>query len=274
MTETNSASSVPDSRLMIGMPGAAEPVDIYSDEGFALLTRLWTKAGWQRKLSYELTWLGIPIIQIPEDLLMMQEMLYKVRPAVVVETGVAHGGSAIFYASILKLLGRGRVVAIDIEIRKYNRLAIQSHPLSHLVDLVDGSSIDPAVVATVQKLVGDAQPVVVTLDSNHSRAHVRQELELYSPFVGPGSYLVVFDTVQDLVADTPNGDPTWPETGAGAAVRDFLAAHPEFEVDPYYNRLGATYCEGGFLKRTARPRTTTANREDMDTASGEPSSRM
>jgi cephalosporin hydroxylase len=238
-----------ESTLMANLPGHEQPVDVYSDEGFRLLTELWVKAGWQRKLSYEVTWLGVPIIQIPEDIVMMQDLLYKVRPRVVVETGVAHGGSAILYASILRLLGQGRVIAIDIEIRKYNRLAIQSHPLSDSIVLLEGSSTDQAIFERVRALVGNQEPVIVTLDSNHSREHVRQELEMYSTLIGPGSYIVVFDTVMDLVADTPMGKHDWPRSGAGAAAREFLHDHPEFQVDPYYNRLGATYCAGGFLRR-------------------------
>ena len=241
--------------LLVSLPGYQDPIDVYSDEGFRLLSRLWTKAGWQRKLSYELTWLGIPIIQIPEDIVMMQELLYKVRPRVVVETGVAHGGSAIFYASMLKLIGGGRVVAVDIEIRKYNRLAIQSHPMSDRVTLIEGSSVEPTIVRQVEDAIAGDEPVLVALDSNHTRDHVRCELELYSRFVAPGSYVVVFDTVMDLVASAPSGQSDWRETGAGAAVRDFLRDHPEFEVDSYYTRLGATYMEGGVLRRKQDART-------------------
>jgi cephalosporin hydroxylase len=236
-------------RLLVSLPGQSVPLDVYSDEGFQQLTRLWVKAGWQRKLSYEPTWLGVPIIQIPEDMLMMQELLYKIRPLVVVETGVAHGGSGIFYASILELLGRGRVVGVDVEIRKYNRLAIQAHPMSKRMTLVEGSSIDAATFSHVQELIAGEEPVVVALDSNHTRDHVLRELELYARLVSPGSYLVVFDTVMDLVADTPNGRSDWPETGAAAGVRAFLQMHPEFQPDAYYNRLGATYCQDGFLRR-------------------------
>ena len=237
---------------MVQLPGADAPVDVYGEEGFRLLTSLWTKAGWQRRLSYEVTWLGVPIIQLPEDIVMMQELLYKVRPAVVVETGVAHGGSAILYASVLEMLGRGRVIGVDVEIRKYNRLAIQAHPMSHRITLIEGSSVDPGVVGQVRDLIAGEEPVLVALDSNHTRAHVLKELEAYAPLVSPGSYIVVFDTVQDLVADTPSGKPEWTEEGAGAAVRQFLRGHPEFSPDPYYNRLGATYCEGGFLRRSPR----------------------
>ena len=237
--------------LLVSLPGQPEPVDVYSDRGFQELTRLWVKAGWQRKLSYELTWLGVPIIQLAEDILMMQELLYKIRPSVVVETGIAHGGSGILYASILELLGRGRVIGVDVEIRKYNRLAIQAHPMSNRMTLVEGSSIDPTTFSRVQGLVAGEDPVIVTLDSNHTRDHVLRELELYSGLVSPGSYLVVFDTVMDLVADTPNGRSDWTETGAAAGVRAFLSTHPEFKPDRYYNRLGATYCEDGFLQRVS-----------------------
>ena len=238
-------------RLLVALPGQAGPVDVYSDEGFRELTRLWVKAGWQRKLSYEVTWLGVPIIQLPEDMVMMQELLYKIRPAVVVEAGVAHGGSVILYSSILELLGRGRVIGVDVEIRKYNRLAIQAHPMSARITLVEASSIEPATFARVQELIAGEKPVIVALDSNHTRDHVLRELELYSRLVSPGSYMVVFDTVMDLVADTPNGRPDWAETGAGAGLRAFLQTHPEFEADPYYNRLEATYCAGGFLRRAS-----------------------
>jgi cephalosporin hydroxylase len=254
----------PAQALLATLPGCAGPVDVYSDDGFRLLSQLWTKAGWQRKLSYELTWLGVPIIQIPEDILMMQELLYKVRPRVVVETGVAHGGSAIFYASMLELIGRGRVVGVDIEIRKYNRLAIQSHPMSDRITLVEGSSVEPAIVRQVQNAIAGDEPVLVTLDSSHTRDHVRRELELYSPFVAPGSYVVVFDTVMDLVSDTPSGQPDWRETGAGAAVREFLRDHPEFEVDPYYTRLGATYMEGGVLRRKQYASTMEPSTDSLD----------
>jgi cephalosporin hydroxylase len=247
--ESGSAAASQSGGLLFSVPDRAEPLDAYSDEGFGLLTQLWTKAGWQRRLSYEVTWLGVPIIQLPEDMVMMQELLYRVRPAVVVETGVAHGGSAILYASILKLLGRGRVVGVDVEIRKYNRLAIQSHPMSELITLIEGSSIDPATFAMVRGATAGEAPIVVTLDSNHTRQHVLKELEMYGELVTPGGYVVVFDTVMDIVADAPSGNPTWVHEGAGAAVREFLKSRPDWEADPYFNRLGATHCAGGFLKR-------------------------
>src|SRR5262249_30572119 len=158
------------------------------------------------------------------------------------ETGTAHGGSAIFYASMLELLGKGRVMSIDVEIRKYNRLAILSHPMSKRLTLIEGSATDPAVVAQVRGLIRPPETVLVTLDSNPSRAHVRAELECYSSIVTPGSYVVVFDGLMDLLTDAPSGSPAWASDNPLAAARDFLAAHPDFEVDDYYNRLQITYC--------------------------------
>ena len=162
--------------LEITIQGQSEPIDVYSESGFRALTQLWVKAGWQRKLSYEPTWLGMPIIQLSEDILMMQELLYKVRPGVVVETGIAHGGSAVFYASILELLGRGRVIAVDVEIRKYNRLAILSHPQSNRIKLIEGDSTALTTFELVKAAIPPGDRVLVTLDSNHARDHVLREL--------------------------------------------------------------------------------------------------
>lgn len=224
-------------------------LDIYSEEGFWALAHLWTRAGWQRRLSYEVTWAGVPIIQVPEDIVMLQELLWKVRPDVVVESGVAHGGALVLYASILELLGRGHVIGVDLEIRKYNRLALESHPLSKRITLVEGDSVADETVAAVRKLVRPGDCVVVALDSNHSRQHVAAELERYAPMVSPGSYMVVFDGVMPMVADAPSGVPAWRDDNPSAALDAFLEGNDEFEIDPSYNRLGVSYCPGGFVRR-------------------------
>jgi cephalosporin hydroxylase len=243
----------PDSAIHVTTPEGSRELDIYDPEGYSLLSNLWTRSGWQHKVSYEVTWLGIPIIQTPEDILMMQEIIWKTRPDVVIESGVAHGGSLILYASMLELLGKGRVIGIDVEIRKYNRLAIQSHPMSKRVTLLEGSSVDAATVARVESLIRPGESVLVMLDSNHSAAHVRQELGFYAPMVTAGSYLVVFDGVMQVLTDAPRGSPDWDRDNPWRAIQDFLCAHDDFEVDPYYNRLKVTYCPGGFLRRvTAR----------------------
>ena len=250
MTQSTGANQ-PDRLIKIRTGEEEREIDIYSPEGFDVLANLWTRSNWQRKLSYEVTWLGIPIIQLPEDILMVQELVWKNRPDVVVESGVAHGGALILYASLLDLLGRGRVIGVDIEIRKYNRLAIESHPVSRRIALIEGSSTDKSTLEAVRARIQPGESVMVMLDSNHTRDHVRVELELYAPLVGPGGYIVVFDEVMPMVADAPNGKPSWNVDNPLEAVRDFLATHPDFEVDRSYERLATTYCRSGFLPRTA-----------------------
>lgn len=235
--------------ILVHENGACRTVDLYTPEGHALVSSLFTKTGWSQKSSYELTWLGIPIIQLPGDVLMMQELLHKVRPDIVVETGVAHGGSLVLYASLLELFGKGHVIGVDIEIRRYNRLAILSHPLSKRITLVEGSSTDPATLARIKSLIPANASVLITLDSNHTREHVAAELAAYAPLVTPGSYLVVFDGVMADLHDVPGGKPEWSIDNPTTAVREFLVGHPEFVVDPYYNRLGVTHVPGGFLQR-------------------------
>jgi cephalosporin hydroxylase len=240
-TETNATYGLVNSK--------GEPVDIYSKEGMRALADLWVKTSAQNKGMYEPTWLGIPIIQFPDDIVMFQELLWKVRPDVVVETGFAHGGSAILSSSILELIGRGRVISVEVEIRQYNRVAILSHPLSHRIEMIEGSSVDPKIIEMVKSRIGSAPKVLVTLDSNHSYDHVREELELYAPLVGEGSYLVAMDGAQALVADMPRGRVEWREDNPLRAIHDFLREHPEWEIDPYYNRMLITSNPDGFLRR-------------------------
>lgn len=232
-------------------PDGEVELDLYSEKGYEALANLWTRSAWERKQSYEITWLGIPTIQLPEDILMMQELLWKVRPDVVVECGIAHGGSLILYASILELLGKGRVLGIDTDIRKYNRLAIESHPLSPRIVLIQGDSVSSGVLEAVRKEIRPGEKVLVALDSLHTRAHVRAELEHYGPFVTPNSYIVVFDGVMTMLTDAPGGKPEWEDDNPLNAVLDFLRDHPEFEPDLRYNRLRVTYCPAGFLRRRA-----------------------
>jgi cephalosporin hydroxylase len=235
------------SYCLIGEDG--KPVDIYSREGLEAIARLWVKSSAQNRIMYEPSWLGIPIIQYPSDIVVMQELIWKVRPDVIVETGFAHGGSAVFYASILELLGHGKVISVEVEIRKYNRVAVLAHPMSHRIEMIEASSVEPATLAEVKRCIGDGQKVLVTLDSNHSYAHVLRELELYSPLVGEGSYLVAMDGAQQWVADMPRGKPEWREDNPLRAVHEFVRAHPEWEIDPHYNRMLVTSNPDGFLRR-------------------------
>ena len=226
-----------------------QEIDIYSEKGFQILAQLWTRSNWQHKQSYELTWLGVPIIQLPEDILMMQELIYKVRPDVIVETGTAHGGTAIFYASMLELLGKGRVITVDVEIRKYNRLAIQAHPMARRITLIEDDSVNVDLIKTLDHMIEPSDKVLVALDSNHTYDHVRRELDLYASLVSRGSYIVVFDGVMEVLIDAPSGKSEWKVDNPAAAIRDFIDANPEWESDLYYNRLNVTYCENGFIRR-------------------------
>jgi cephalosporin hydroxylase len=235
--------------VRVTTPTGEREVDIYSEEGFRVLSQLWTRSNWHNRLSYEVTWLGIPIIQLPEDMVIMQELIWKVRPDVVVEAGVAHGGALVLYASILELMGRGRVIGVDVEIRKYNRLAIEAHPLSHRIELIEGSSLADETVEAVRSRIRPGERVMVALDSAHNREHVLGELRRYAPLVTPNSYLVVFDAVMRPVADAPSAGAGWDQDNPLEAVREFLDGTDEFEVDRSRERLAVTYCHGGFLRR-------------------------
>jgi len=235
--------------VRVTTPTGEREVDIYSEEGFRVLAHLWTRSNWHNRLSYEVTWLGIPIIQLPEDMAVMQELIWKVRPDVIVESGIAHGGALVLYASILELLGRGRVIGVDVEIRKYNRLAIEAHPLSHRIEMIEGDSLADETVAAVRSRIRPGERVLVALDSAHSREHVLGELKRYAPLVTPNSYVVVFDAVMALVADAPAAGEGWDHDNPLEAVREFLDGNDDFELDRSYERLAVTYCQGGFLRR-------------------------
>jgi cephalosporin hydroxylase len=236
-----------------------EQLGLLTPEGFEALSRLWTMVGWQQKYSYRFSWLGRPIIQLPEDIVRVQEAIHEVRPDLVIETGVAHGGSLVLYASLLRALGAGgRVIGIDVEIRPHNLEALQAHELISDIDLVVGSSTDPQTVARVYEMAAGAQRVMVLLDSNHTREHVAAELEAYAELVTPRSYLIVADGVMREVSGVPRGKPEWDTDNPISAVNDFLAAHPEFEgvqpprpFDESQARWDPTYWPEGWLRRKA-----------------------
>lgn len=203
------------------------------------------------RYTYNFTWLGRPVIQLPQDMAAVQEIIWKVKPDLVIETGIAHGGSLILSASILELIGGpGRVLGVDIEIRPHNREAIEAHPLVKRIDMIEGSSIDPAVAEKVRAAARGKERVMVFLDSNHTHAHVAAELDLYAPLVTRGSYLVVFDTIIDDLPANLYPDRPW-EVGDNprTALREFLKKSDRFEVDKELeSRLLFTVAPGGYLK--------------------------
>lgn len=206
---------------------------LYSVEGFELISKLWLKVGWNQKHVYTFSWLGRPIIQLPEDMVRVQEAIFQVRPTLIIETGIAHGGSLIYSASLLKSMGLdGRVVGVDIEIRPHNRSAIEQHFLFPYITLIEGSSTDTRIVEQVRNLVRPDDTVLVILDSNHLRQHVYDELEAYCGLVTKGSYIVATDGIMQTVFDTPRGTASWETDNPVTAVHEFLARHPEFELSP------------------------------------------
>jgi len=234
-------------------------LDLYSTEAFEILSMAWVQVGWNQKYTYTFTWLGRPVIQLPEDLIRVQEAVWRIRPDVIVETGVAHGGSLVFSASLCRLLGRGRVIGVDIEIRPHNREAIGAHPLSALITMVEGDSVTPATVAEVRRLIAPSETVFVLLDSSHTRDHVLKELEAYHDLVTPGSYIVVTDGIMKHLTGVPRGRPEWNWDQPAAAVEEFLSRHPEFVREqpqwPFNEsglRLNVTYWTEGWLRRLAR----------------------
>ncbi|MEL7544276.1 MAG: cephalosporin hydroxylase family protein [Pseudomonadota bacterium] len=237
------------------------------DEDFKKQALDWVSASMNRQYIYNFDWLGRPIIQYPEDIMSVQELIWQTRPDVIVETGIAHGGSVILSASMLAMLDysdaikRGemldprnpkrKVIGIDIDIRQHNRDLIEAHPMSAGLVMIEGSSIDPDVVAEVQTHVDGAERVLVFLDSMHTHDHVLAELEAYAPMVTKGSYCVVFDTI---VEDLPKGyfkDRPWnPGNSPKSALRAYLEDHPEFEIDSdLHNKLMITAVPHGHLKR-------------------------
>jgi cephalosporin hydroxylase len=207
-------------------------LDIYGKDAFELVSDIWLKLSWNQKYSYTFTWLGRPIIQHPDDVMRIQEAIATLKPDVVIETGVAHGGSLVFYASLLKAMGYGgRVIGVDIEIRKHNRAAIEAHVLSPEITLIEGDAVAPAIVDQVRREIKPGAKVLIILDSNHTYAHVAKELEAYGPLVSVGSYVVATDGIMRLVHDTPRGKPGWDKDNPANAAEDFVAKNPNFVIE-------------------------------------------
>ena len=246
----------------------AERVAAYAtDTAFTALSRDWLEASMGRKYVYNFDWMGRPIIQYPQDMIAVQELIMSTRPDVVIETGIAHGGSLVLSASMLALLDLAdaiesgatlnprlsarKVIGIDIDIRPHNRKAIEAHPMSSRIELIEGSSVDSRTIARVKERAAGAKRIMVMLDSMHTHDHVMRELDAYGPLVTKGGYCVVFDS---FVEDMPRGffaDRPW-DVGNNprTALRKWLVSHPEFEVDTVLqNKLMVTVAPEGFLRR-------------------------
>jgi cephalosporin hydroxylase len=217
--------------LVLEDKDGSRTVPAYSREAFEILSREWVRIGWNEKYPYTFSWFGRPVIQLPEDMIRVQEVIYRLKPDVIVETGVAHGGSLVFYASLCKAMERGRVVGIDIEIRPHNRQAIEAHPLKPYITLIEGSSVDPAIVDQVKAQVRAGERALILLDSNHTYAHVLAELRAYAPLVSVDSYIVATDGVMIDAARTPRGKPEWARDNPTRAAADFAAGNPAFVVE-------------------------------------------
>jgi cephalosporin hydroxylase len=225
-------------------------------EAFSVISKAWLRAGWDNKHVYSFTWMGRPIIQLPEDMVRLQELIYSVKPDVIIETGVAHGGSLIFYASLCKAMDRGRVVGIDIEIRPHNRRSLEQHELFHLLTLIEGNAVAPEIVAQVKAQLRPEERVMVLLDSNHSKAHVLAELNAYADLVSKGSYIVAMDGIMQQMVGAPRSEPDWDWNNPKDAAIEFVRENPNFVIEepPFQFNEGTitervTYWPSGYIKR-------------------------
>lgn len=240
---------------------------ISRNEVFKTQARNFLEASVEPQYSYNFTWMSRPIIQYPQDIVAIQELIWRIRPDLIIETGIAHGGSLILSASMLALLDMAdaiesgvsidpaqserRVLGIDIDIRQHNRAAIESHPMATRIQMIEGSSIAPDVINQVHEIAANHSRILVFLDSNHTHAHVLAELESYAPLTSVGSYCVVFDTlVEDMPADMYPDRPWGPGDNPKTAVWEFLRSHKEFAIDTaIQNKLLITVAPDGYLKR-------------------------
>ncbi len=239
-------------------PGGQHRVSHRMDtqEAFRAVSRAWIRAGWDTKYVYGFSWFGRPVIQLPDDMIRIQEVIYALKPDILIETGVAHGGSLVFYATLFEAMNKGRVVGIDIEIRPHNRAAIESHEFFDRITLIEGSSIDPDIGARAREEVKESDTVLVILDSNHTRDHVLEELRMYADLVSVGSYIVATDGVMGEVVGAPRTEADWSWNNPKEAALQFVAEDSRFKIEepafPFNEGLiteRVTYWPGAFVKR-------------------------
>ena len=238
-------------------------IPLYSPEGFKIISDLWLNVGWDQKYLYTFSWLGRPIIQLPDDMIRIQEVIYSIKPDLIIETGIAHGGSLIYYASICKAMNKGRVLGIDIEIRPHNRKAIENHELFNLVTLIEGDSIGVKTLSQVESCIKKDDNTIVILDSAHDYDHVSGELTAYSKYVSIGSYIVVTDGSQEYLSGTlrakkdyPEYCKTWDTNNPKKAAEDFVSTNRNFQIiEPTFPfsesniNFRVTYWPSAFVKR-------------------------
>lgn len=230
--------------------------DIGSSEAFKIISEIWIRSGWDAKYVYSFAWMGRPIIQLPEDMVRTQEVIYTIQPDVIIETGVAHGGSLIYYASLCKAMEKGKIVGIDIEIRPHNRKAIEEHLMFPYISLLEGSSIDEKIVIEANSHISAGDVVMVLLDSNHTYDHVLAELRAYSKMVTIGSYIVATDGIMENVVGAPRTNPDWITNNPKKALEQFVKENDSFIIEepafPFNEgeiTERVTYWPSAFIKR-------------------------
>ena len=226
--------------------------DLYSRAAFETISLQWVRIGWSLRYYHDFQWMGHSVLQLPEDLIRLQEAVYRIRPDVIVETGVFQGGSLMFHATLCQALGKGRVIGIDNQIGADVREAISRHLLAPRISLVEGDSTSREVVSSVARMIQPGETVLVILDSCHTKDHVTRELECYSRFVTRGSYIIAADGVMRDLSEVPGGQAEWASDNPLAAANDFAARHPEFRQHRR-DDIGAnvTYWPGAWLERVA-----------------------
>lgn len=245
-----------DSVTVDGAMPTERKLTMSSPEAFAAVSAAYLRCGWDNKYVYSFTWMGRPMIQLPDDAFRLQELVFSLKPDVIVETGVAHGGSIIFYASLCKLMGKGRVIGVEIDLRPQNRAALDADPLRSLITLIDGGSTDSLTLAKVRAAIAPDETVLVLLDSLHTKDHVLSELRAYAPWVTVGSYIVAMDGIMGYLVGAPRSAPDWAWNNPAMAAREFASKNKDFElIEPpiLFNEGNVTsrvtYCPNAFLRR-------------------------
>ncbi len=212
--------------------GIDREIPLYTREAFELVSREWVRIGWAVRYYFTFTWLGRPVLQLPEDLIRLQEVVNRLQPDVIVESGIYSGGSLLFHATLCEALGKGRAIGIDKHIDADTRAAVSGHRLAHRIETIEGDSIAPDTVEKVFSRIAPGETVLVILDSHHSKEHVAAELRAYAPLVTPGSCIVAADGILRDLTGVPGGDAAWSHDNPAAAALEFAATHPEFEMRP------------------------------------------